>query len=202
MKQYLPQVKEVMGVLLDILKQSESDRRAEVDIHFTTDVRIIKRVKRKKEIFDVLDTLTATGVSNMEATLAHTLYDYLAKLDKVNRTTLLRLLSPKKMASRGLNFYVLTDGMWQPNNDPARAIKPLKRHLEERNLPENQIGIQFIRFGHEKREIVLLKQLDTDTFTDIVDTESASGNVWKMLLGATNRWFDYDTNKPSDGSQS
>lgn len=27
---------------------------------------------------------------------------------------------------------------------------------------------------------------------DIVDTEPSSGNVWKMLLGSTNKWFDQD----------
>ena len=27
---------------------------------------------------------------------------------------------------------------------------------------------------------------------DIVDTEPYDGNVWKMLLGAINKWFDDD----------
>jgi hypothetical protein len=27
---------------------------------------------------------------------------------------------------------------------------------------------------------------------DIVDSEASDGNVWKMLLGAVNKWFDED----------
>jgi hypothetical protein len=31
-----------------------------------------------------------------------------------------------------------------------------------------------------------------ETHRDIVDAEPADGNVWKMLLGAVNKWFDGD----------
>ena len=27
---------------------------------------------------------------------------------------------------------------------------------------------------------------------DVIDTEPSNGNVWKMLLGAVNKWFDGD----------
>ncbi|KAH8764701.1 hypothetical protein F5882DRAFT_247628, partial [Hyaloscypha sp. PMI_1271] len=60
------------------------------------------------------------------------------------------------------------------------------------------VGIQFIRFGNNFAGQKRLKRLD-DNLTvekagvkiDIVDTEPSKGNVWKMLLGAINPWFDH-----------
>lgn len=201
MKEHIPQVKKVMELLMDILKQSDPDGRTGVDVHFTMNSKMIPRVKRSKEVSRVLDTSIAAGVSNMEAKLASILHGYLAKIDRPKLTRFLWTSSPKAMTPWGLNLYVLTDGMWQPKNDPSRIIKPLIRGLRERNLPENQVGIQFIRFGHQQKGAALLDYLDADTSSglDIVDTEPAEGNVLKMLLGAVNHWFDDDINKPNDG---
>ena len=44
------------------------------------------------------------------------------------------------------------------------------------------------------------RQADSDS-RDIVDTEPATGNVLKMLLGATNKWLDGD-DKSSEPSLS
>ena len=32
----------------------------------------------------------------------------------------------------------------------------------------------------------------TSAYRDAIDTTSADGNVWKMLLGAVNDWYDND----------
>ncbi len=37
---------------------------------------------------------------------------------------------------------------------------------------------------------------------DVVDTEPSNGNVWKMLLGAVNEWFDDDASKTHLGAHS
>ncbi len=39
------------------------------------------------------------------------------------------------------------------------------------------------------------------TLSDIVDTEPSDGNVWKMLLGATDRWFDDDEIEVEDDDE-
>ena len=36
---------------------------------------------------------------------------------------------------------------------------------------------------------------------DVVDTTSADGNVWKMLLGAVNDWFDDDHDDMNDANE-
>ncbi len=36
--------------------------------------------------------------------------------------------------------------------------------------------------------------------SDIVDTEPSSGNVWKMFLGAIDKWFDDDLDKVTSES--
>ena len=33
---------------------------------------------------------------------------------------------------------------------------------------------------------------------DVADTTSADGNIWKMLLGAVNDWFDDDHDEETD----
>ena len=35
-------------------------------------------------------------------------------------------------------------------------------------------------------------------YRDLIDTTPADGNVWKMLLGPLNPWFDDDTDEDDD----
>lgn len=48
----------------------------------------------------------------------------------------------------------------------------------------------------------LVSTQDTNGFDhsrDIIDTTPADGNVWKMLLGAVNDWFDDDHDRYTNG---
>jgi hypothetical protein len=94
-----------------------------------------------------------------------------------------------------LNLYILTDGSWchQPGFD--NPIRSIVQKLEELNKSEDQIGVQFIRFGNDKKGKEMLEYLDArlGLTRDIVDTEPfEGGNVWKMLRGGIDRRFDGD----------
>jgi len=91
---------------------------------------------------------------------------------------------------RSMNIYVLTNGIWQPNIDLAPPIKRLLAKLGEHG--KYQVGIQFISFGRDTEALTRLNKIDDDLGLDedIVDHEPSSGNVWKMLFGSTDPWFD------------
>ena len=126
--------------------------------------------------------------------------------------------SPPRLFRRGINelrrynIYVFTDGIWQPHCDMEPIIRGMVDCLKKLGLHNAQIGIQFIRFGNNAEAIKRLEHLDSGlgnllgksvipsriivdglmVYRDIVDTEPADGNVYKMMLGAINPWFDGD----------
>ena len=145
----------------------------------------------------------------------------------------------RSQETRPLSLYIFTDAVWQPKCDVAPVIKALVSTLNQQNLHKQQAGLQFIRFGNSEQGMKRLDDLDNlkrssivDMYVmrgylllpaltpkhrmladlgcrDIVDTEPANGNVWKMLLGAIMEWFDNDapmdeipTSPPSSSAQS
>lgn len=48
------------------------------------------------------------------------------------------------------------------------------------------------------RQLIDQCKRGADLFRDIVDTEPANGNVYKMILGAINPWFDDDAEMNDD----
>ncbi|KAK7444685.1 hypothetical protein Landi51_08497 [Colletotrichum acutatum] len=103
---------------------------------------------------------------------------------------------------------VLTDGVWNgmhiPNtlDEHLKAVFQLLRDLHKdlplRNSPHNQgqediekirpITIQFVRFGTNELGKERLRHLDDDLTNygcpDLIDTEPADGDVYKMFLGS------------------
>lgn len=91
------------------------------------------------------------------------------------------------------SIYVLTDGVLGNgvDSDGHDAIRMLVNSLVDARLPRGQIGIQFIRFGDDAAGKRRLRELDELGLSlDLVDTEPATENVYKMLLGAINERFD------------
>ncbi|KAG6356312.1 hypothetical protein INS49_015699 [Diaporthe citri] len=108
--------------------------------------------------------------------------------------------------NRGLTILVLTDGLWAANDDThvdEYLANFIKTNNETRgwdgNSPDVQtrrrpIGIQFVRFGHHPEAIRRLQRLDDELMhrvelfdkeiPDMVDTENADGDFYKMFLGS------------------
>lgn len=177
MKAHMPNVKDLIGLLVYMLKRCSPNG---IDFYFTSKRTKVRTATKTKDILRYLNSTVAVGRCNMEDRLGSILEDYLAKFD---RTGFSRL--PQ-------------DGVWQPNNEPSKAIAPLLKWVKQQDLRWNHFGIQFIRFGHNLEGMKRLAQLDGMAL-DIVDVTPTSGNVWKMLLGAVNEWFsDDDSNDHED----
>jgi hypothetical protein len=71
-------------------------------------------------------------------------------------------------------------------------------YLERQGHPEKMAGIQFIQFGNDPIGTERLRWLDEDLkrdwglARDICDTTPYNDNVWKMLLGSINPYWDAD----------
>lgn len=71
----------------------------------------------------------------------------------------------KKKEKRGVNIYVLTDGVWQERPPPLCGVeKPIKIMVEKLTAHgwlESHVGIEFISFGSHPTGIKRLKRLDS-----------------------------------------
>ncbi|KAK4952431.1 hypothetical protein LTR10_009237 [Elasticomyces elasticus] len=127
------------------------------------------------------------GRTHLESRLAQILGAYGEKL-------LARGPRPKRPVTP-LTVYILTDGVWQGGGEPEVPIMELVYTLANLGLDRKQVGVQFIVFGENRAGLQHLDKIDDmqGPYTlplDIVDTERANGNVWKMLRGAIDDVFD------------
>ncbi|KAL0253078.1 hypothetical protein SLS55_010528 [Diplodia seriata] len=106
--------------------------------------------------------------------------------------------SPKK---KPMTCYILTDGAWclDKASDIETMIVDFVDELLRKDSEPTDFGIQFISFGNHQEGLANLERLDSqlNLKRDIVDTETADGNVWKMLLGSINKQFDEDEEEQS-----
>ena len=192
MKAHQEDVRSVVEVLAYILKRFDPDG---ITVYSTSEsARIV--TKKTKDILKFMNSTRTVERSNMEHSLGNIISDYLHSFDRLKLKVFSRW-AVRKSFPQALSIYVFTDGMWQPKNDPYDPIASLSRRLQSENLPRSQVGIQFIRFGQSIEGIKRLQKLDSSLSTraqplDIIDTEPHDGNMLKILLGATNHWFDED----------
>jgi hypothetical protein len=66
--------------------------------------------------------------------------------------------SPKQV--RPMTLYILTDGVWQPEEHVAHFVGQLVKSLDDHHRPPNQFGIQFIQFGNDYTGTQRLKFYD------------------------------------------
>ncbi|KAM7204655.1 hypothetical protein V8F20_003439 [Naviculisporaceae sp. PSN 640] len=131
--------------------------------------------------------------------------------------------SGRSQIKRKLTVLVLTDGLWEGNDEydvdnylvnciqkiPDEEWKPEPDGgvPTSRKPPSRPISIQFIRFGHNDKAIERLDRLDNHLkdraelagrfLPDVIDTEEANGDVYKMFLGSMLDDFD---NKSIEGA--
>ncbi|KAL8820291.1 MAG: hypothetical protein Q9223_001457 [Gallowayella weberi] len=144
-----------------------------------------------------------TQRSNMKTRLAEIFEGYLRQVQE-----------PKAHHSakplRKLTIIVLTDGIWggMGNNQNAVSETIVNFHhklqrLHANNLDDRIVSIEFVQLGNDAAATYRLRQLDTGMkwkgIPDIIDTEPASGDVNKMLLGSFVQ--DYDDEDEEDQPQ-
>ncbi|OCL06940.1 hypothetical protein AOQ84DRAFT_67856, partial [Glonium stellatum] len=216
MRNHWDDVISLIDVLAYIVKSTDDDG---VDLYFTICKALRRDEKKTKDLIQFAkdhrpdpQKPRSERLTNMDHSLASILHQYRERLEKDYqrvRSEESSWFSRVPRPVRKLNLYVLTDGLWQPESNGVKPIKALISTLESLKSQDDQVGIQFIQFGDEEEGTKCLSYLDNglvknENFEmDIVDTEPfTGGNVWKMLLGAINPWFDGSDLPTAPGSES
>ena len=207
MKPHWNKLVELFGLLSYMVKKYDKDG---LDLHFTSSGQKENNKKTSRLVNSVEKRHLSSDKANLKDKLGTLLEEYKMKLQKPRS-------SPKFFRKgtdelRRYTIYIFTDGIWQPHCDLEPIIRDMVDCLEKHQLRNAQVGIQFISFGDNPDAIKRLEYLDSgldykpgmfvispnnicDTlilYRDIVDTEPADGNVYKMILGSINPWFDGD----------
>ena len=164
MEHYRPQTKKILELLSYMVAPADPDG---LDMYFATYPGKLKP-GNSYQMLAAFDERRATGIPNLRARFANILEDYESKFGKKNYIS--KIFHPKSMPSIGprkLSLYILTDGVWQPNTNLVLEIQTLVKHLMEHKLTNKQIGIQFIRFGHDRTGMKRLKRLDSKLGLDL-----------------------------------
>lgn len=223
MNKHWGDVKSLLYVLAYLVKELDDDG---FDISFTISSQE-KNFNHASKAVAYLDAVLPKGIANINVRLSKLLMKYVNDLEKPPRYRL--GLRTRQTSTKPLSLYIFTDGIWQPGCDGVPPIEALIVKLTALKLPKEQVGIQFIRFGNNEEGIKRLEYLDSGlcgkfgkqrfegtsgsnllkwcfaddlfTFRDHVDTEPfLKGNLWKMLLGAVNAWFDDDEGGIAEGN--
>jgi hypothetical protein len=95
-------------------------------------------------------------VANINNILGGILGKYRGKVESRRRGSIFS--SPQRL--KKLILFVLTDGLWGAHSDAKAPIESLVNMIARCGLPDNQIGIQFIKFGNDPVGAERLQKLD------------------------------------------
>lgn len=122
--------------------------------------------------------------------------DMVAKLGPLLFKWLETFRDPRtRSRARSMTLIILTDGCWKGmiNTDQLEDLivqfnNDFKK-VPGAGLLQRYVSIQFISFGDDRGALGRLRHLDNDlvfdrSIDDIIDTESWTGDVYKMLLGS------------------
>ncbi|KAF2115661.1 hypothetical protein BDV96DRAFT_645853 [Lophiotrema nucula] len=174
---------------------------------FFTNSHTTKRSKDREDFVQMLTSATPGGTCSMHSSISKILttwwnenkWCFETEPEKKRRS--LSSMFSTRNKKEGLNLYVFTNGVWQPKPEPLCGVDEVIKGIVDKMIASEslteRIGIQFISFGNNPTGIRRLKMLDSGLRQlgiekDIVDTEPSSGNIWKMLLGSIDPWWDDD----------
>jgi hypothetical protein len=191
MQRHWDDVAHLLRILAWIVKKSDKDG---LDLYYSMSSDYVHS-KRSSILIEDLKRRQPYGQSDISGALGRILFTYQQKLDESagSRTRFDPFI---RRPFRPMTVYVFTDAVWRPKCDGAKPIISMIEKLQSLGIPNDskQIGVQFISFGTDQTCLNKLAYLDDGLKQrygrDIVDTEPANGNVWKMFLGSINRYFD------------
>lgn len=153
MKDYWPEVVSLVRLLAYLVQLSDPDG---IDIYYTITRETVKS-KNSTDLIKLLSKTTLEGTSNIGLSLNNILGGYKRQLNSRYGAGTTAILSEDMKPP---SLYVLTDGVWQDDCDAKTPILDLVKVLLRLERPKGQVGIQFIRFGHDAVGIQRLKELD------------------------------------------
>lgn len=149
-KHHWEDMTELLGIIAYMIKSYDKDG---IDLYFAhsnarhngdTSSKLVTIVEKRKHEEDL-------GYTDMSVRLEQILGEYANKLERHSR---------QSKATRGLNLYIFTDAVWTPLCDIVPAIDKMVGEMVALNLPEKQVGLQFISFGDDAECLKRLKLVD------------------------------------------
>lgn len=141
---------ELLGIFAYMIKAHDKDS---LDLYFATsaDKRNEKTSSKLVRIVEKRRGSGDLGYTEMSVRLEQVLGDYTSKIQR-----------EAKMAvrTRGLNVYIFTDAVWTPLCDIVPSIDRMVKTLTTYQLPEKQVGLQFISFGNNLDGLARLRLVD------------------------------------------
>lgn len=191
MRSHWKHVAETVELLSEILFSVKADDQ--IDILLVSLADGSTRKKKSKDLREFVLSKTPPEVEgrtlNPEFALDRFLSAYIERLASKSAIPWNRTKDRKP-----LSIYLLTDGRYLSK---ANLMNPIKKWLAARDQMRKDkhfVGLQLIQCGDDAEGRVRLQELDNyfREEQDIVDTEPAKGNVWKMLLGGIDDSYDDD----------
>ncbi len=141
---------ELLGIIAYMIKTHDKNG---LDMYFATSTSMYHEatssklvdIVRKKELCENM------GWTDMSVPLEKVLGEYGNKIQREKR---------KGIPSRGLNVYIFTDALWISTCNIVPAIDKMVSELITHQLPEKQVGLQFISFGDDREGLDRLKLVD------------------------------------------
>ncbi|KAL9086936.1 MAG: hypothetical protein Q9159_003897 [Coniocarpon cinnabarinum] len=205
MRDHWKSVGDTVQLLSEILFTLRADDRIDVELVAKSDRRPGKCCKKKsRELKEFIEANKPPNFDSRQLNVGLGLSEYLRGYQSRISSRFNVIGSLLGRGKKPLSLYVLTDGRYQQNSELKQPIRNILDTVAEKSGREphwprsrKYVGIQFIQFGHDPEGTRRLDELDKFTrveklWSDIVDTEPADGNVWKMLLGPINDTFDDD----------
>ena len=152
MNAHWSQVKRLFGLLSYMVRDCDSNG---LDLYFTNTSKTVNS-SSMSTLMGELGTRTPKGLPDMRSRFGDIIEEYRSKFGKRRSRSFGRKSDPRK-----LSLYVLTDAVWQPKIDLTTPIRTLVKSLEDHNLTNKQIGIQFIQFGDNPDCTQRLQKLDS-----------------------------------------
>lgn len=165
--------------LAHILEKADEDG---VDVSFTSHVDKTENSRRTESLATFIRSNFCKGAGGLcciERCLGTRIKKVIQELPSeagsgLRRARGFRGILGKRYIGRPISIYILTNGVW--DSSPAarkglcNADLPIRRLIEElkrRNLPRDQVALQFIRFGNDETGIRRLRALDDDIKKDL-----------------------------------
>ena len=148
MRLYWPEVTQLFGILAYIIKSHDKDG---LDLYFPLTKKPFHEKHSKRLVSTVEKNMDEKhkGPSDISYILERVLGDYARRLHGTRGQNVPQL-----------NVYVFTDGRWTTSCNVVPAIDNVVRAMVEHNLPEKQVGLQFVSFGDDKDGLARLQLLD------------------------------------------
>lgn len=159
----------LVGVLAYMVKPFDSNG---LEMHYAISSSKSITSKNSSPLVASLKNAKPKGMSDISIPLNSILEQYKSKIHE-NYGAGSRVTAKSRNDVRPLTLYVLTDGVWQPKCDAETPIKNLVRKLIElkAEVPQKQVGVQFIYFGNNAIGKARVKKLDNKIIVEGSDTQ-------------------------------